>query len=96
MRAASRWIWSHGSPARRPSLLNAITHWLNGPQAGTTMLVLRMAFFGAFVGAALWLIWRLRRIWKAQRASKDRSCACLTGCDGCPFAGKSCAAGKKT
>ena len=56
----------------------------------------RIAVGLAVAGAALWLVWRLRRIWKAQRASKDRACACLTGCDGCPFAGKTCDAGKKT
>ena len=47
------------------------------------------------VAAALWLAWRIRRIWKAQRDNANRSCACLTGCDGCPFAGKTCDAGKK-
>ena len=55
----------------------------------------RIAVGIAVAGAALWLAWRLRRIWKAQRASKDRSCACLTGCDGCPFAGKTCAGAQK-
>ena len=33
---------------------------------------------------------------KAQRDAPNRSCACLTGCDGCPFVGKSCAASKKS
>ena len=61
MRAASRWTWSRVSSARRPSLLNAITHWLNGPQAGNTMLVLRIAFFAVFVIAAFWLILGGRR-----------------------------------
>lgn len=49
----------------------------------------------AVAGAALWLAWRIRRNWQAQRDAQNRSCACLTGCDGCPFAGKSCDAGKK-
>ena len=49
----------------------------------------------AVAGAALWLAWRIRRTWKAQRAAQNRSCACLAGCDGCPFAGKSCAGDKK-
>ena len=50
----------------------------------------------AIAGAALWLSWRIRRNWKAQRDAQNRSCACLTGCDGCPFAGKGCDAGKKS
>ena len=50
----------------------------------------------AVVAAALWLALRIRRNWKAQRENANRSCACLTGCDGCPFAGKTCAAGKKS
>ena len=42
---------------------------------------------GAVVaGAALWLAWRIRRNWKKQQEAQNRSCACLTGCDGCPFA----------
>jgi penicillin-binding protein A len=42
-------------------LLNATTHWLNGPHAGTTMLVLRIACFACFVGAAIWLVVGRRR-----------------------------------
>ncbi|MGD9612910.1 MAG: hypothetical protein AB7V22_08400 [Kiritimatiellia bacterium] len=49
----------------------------------------------AVAAAALWLALRIRRNWKAQRDNANRSCACLTGCDGCPFAGKSFDAGKK-
>ena len=49
----------------------------------------------AVAGAAFWLARRIRRNWKAQRDNQNRSCACLAGCDGCPFAGKSCDAGKK-
>ncbi len=40
--------------------LPAITQWLNGQHAGTTMLALRIAFFAAFVLAALWLAWGRR------------------------------------
>ena len=40
----------------------------------------------AVAGAVLWLAWRIRRNWKMQKENRNRSCACLTGCDGCPFA----------
>ena len=50
----------------------------------------------AVAGAAFWLARRIRRNWKKQQENQNRSCACLTGCDGCPFAGKSCDAGKKS
>jgi peptidoglycan glycosyltransferase len=36
-------------------MLSALTDWLNGPYAGKTMLILRMAFFACFVVAACWL-----------------------------------------
>lgn len=38
------------------------------------------------VGAASWLALRIRRNWKKQKETQNRSCACLTGCDDCPFA----------
>ena len=42
---------------------------------------------GAVVaGAALWLFWRARRNLRKQKDAAAHSCACLTGCDGCPFA----------
>jgi hypothetical protein len=42
---------------------------------------------GAVVaGAALWLFLRARRNLRKQKDAAAHSCACLTGCDGCPFA----------
>ena len=49
----------------------------------------------AVAAAVLWLAWRIRRTWKAQRDNRGRSCACLTDCDGCPFANKGCDGAKK-
>ena len=42
---------------------------------------------GLAVGiAATWLGWRIRRYWRKQKEARGRSCACASGCDGCPFA----------
>ena len=49
-----------------------------------------VAVVAAVACAAFWLVWRIRRHWKAPRDAQNRSCACLTGCDGCPFANKGC------
>ena len=50
-------------------------HWADGVAVGL-----------AVVGAATWLGFRLRRYWRRQKESAGRSCACASGCDGCPFA----------